>query len=126
MLYLYRPTGLRRDLQDRLARQLLQEEGYPWTVPELCITALIKKLNTEHEFPHEIGLFLSYPPEDVKGFIDNHAGDYKYSGMWKVYGDINKARNMFKKYKQCTETYCRMWIAGFCMDQLAVRVPTGF
>ena len=25
------------------------------------------------EFPHEVGLFLSYPPEDVKGFIDHRA-----------------------------------------------------
>ena len=25
------------------------------------------------EFPHEVGLFLGYPPEDVRGFIENHA-----------------------------------------------------
>ena len=29
------------------------------------------------EFPHEVGLFLSYPPEDVKGFIDHRANDFK-------------------------------------------------
>ena len=44
------------------------------------------------EFPHEVGLFLSYPPEDVKGFIDHRANDFKCAGLWKVYGDEEKAR----------------------------------
>ena len=33
------------------------------------------------EFPHEVGLFLSYPPEDVKGFIDHRANDFKCAGL---------------------------------------------
>ena len=53
---------------------------------------LIRRLQDEAEFPHEIGLFLSYPPEDVQGFIDHHARDFKLSGLWKVYGDEAYAR----------------------------------
>ena len=33
------------------------------------------------EFPREVGLFLSYPPEDVKGFIDHRANDFKCAGL---------------------------------------------
>ena len=33
------------------------------------------------ELPHEVGLFLSYPPEDVKGFIDHRANDFKCAGL---------------------------------------------
>ena len=40
-----------------------------------------------------MGLFLSYPPEDVKGFIDHRANDFKCAGLWKVYGDEEKARS---------------------------------
>ena len=32
------------------------------------------------EFPHEVGLFLSCPPEDVKGFIAHRANDFKCAG----------------------------------------------
>ena len=32
--------------------------------------------------PHEVGLFLSYPPEDVKGFIDHRASGFKSAGLW--------------------------------------------
>ena len=35
------------------------------------------------EFPHEVGLFLSYPPEDVKGFIAHRANDFQVRGALK-------------------------------------------
>ena len=72
------------------------------------------------EFPHEVGLFLSYPPEDVKGFIDNHAANFKCAGVWKVYGDEQRARQTFEKYKKCTQIYCDLWRSGSGLEQLAV------
>ena len=74
------------------------------------------------EFPHEVGLFLSYPPEDVKGFIDHGAGGFKCAGLWKVYGDEEKARSLFEKYRKCTEIYCALWQSGSRLEQLAVAV----
>ena len=74
------------------------------------------------EFPHEVGLFLSYPPEDVKGFIDHRANNFKCTGPWKVYGDEGKARSLFAKYKKCTEIYCALWQSGSKLEQLAVAV----
>ena len=121
LLYLYRPKGLRKDLEDDLAKKVLEEEGYPWAMPERCVAKLIRRLKEDGDFPHEIGLFLSYPPEDVKGFIDNRACNYKCSGIWKVYSDVDRARKMFTRYRKCTETYCRLWQKGSCMDQLAVN-----
>ena len=72
------------------------------------------------EFPHEVGLFLSYPPEDVKGFIENHAANAKCTGVWKVYGDERQARQTFDRYKKCTQTYCERWRSGVELDRLAV------
>ena len=74
------------------------------------------------EFPREVGLFLSYPPEDVKGFIDHRASGFKCAGLWKVYGDEEKARSLFAKYKKCTEIYCALWQSGSKLEQLAVAV----
>ena len=72
------------------------------------------------EFPHEVGLFLSYPPEDVKGFIENRAANAKCTGVWKVYGDERQARQTFAKYKKCTQVYCERWQSGSGLDKLAV------
>lgn len=99
LLYLFRPAELSRDLQNSEAAELLRQEGYPCESCGKCLAALTRKLRSGEGFPHEIGLFLSYPPEDVKGFIENHAANYKLSGLWKVYGDEKKAKELFAKYK---------------------------
>ena len=91
LLYLYRPARLKIDLKNELARRTLGNAGYLDESPERCIVNLIRRFQGD-EFPHEIGLFLSYPPEDVQGFIENHAQNYKLSGLWKVYGDEAYAR----------------------------------
>ena len=120
LLYLYRPAGLRKDLQDEMARQVLEQEGYPLTNSNKCIARLIRRLQRQQQFPHEIGLFLSYPPEDVIGFINNNAGNYKYCGTWKVYGDVNRALDTFARYRKCTESYLKRWSEGVNIEKLAV------
>ena len=72
------------------------------------------------DFPHEIGLFLSYPPEDVRGFIENKACRFKCAGLWKVYGDEERAKELFRQYKRCTDRCCALWRAGSGLAQLAV------
>lgn len=38
------------------------------------------------------------------------------------YGDEEKARSLFAKYKICTEIYCTLWQSGLKLEQLAVAV----
>ena len=56
------------------------------------------KQSGQCQFPHEIGVFLGYPLEDVKGFIENKGKNFLYSGYWKVYSDVERAKS-----------YCRHW-----------------
>lgn len=74
------------------------------------------------EFPHEVRLFLSYPPEDVAGFIANNARRCKCAGLWKVYGDEKRARRMFHAFKACTADYCRHLRSGRSLEELVVAV----
>ena len=67
LLYLYRPAELRRDLESGMARDILQKAGYRCDGCQRCVARLIRRFREEGEFPHEVGLFLSYPPEDVQG-----------------------------------------------------------
>ena len=83
---------------------------------------LAGKLQGNCEFPHEIGLFLGYPPEDVKGFIENHAKNYKFTGYWKVYGDEAEAKKLFDRYRKCTQLYTRLWHGGRTVERLTVAV----
>ena len=81
---------------------------------------MIRRLRQSGEFPHEIGLFLGYPPEDVQGFITQGPDCCKCSGCWKVYGNEDQARKKFAQYKKCTQIYCRLWAAGSSVERLTV------
>mgnify|MGYP000836424947 FL=1 len=73
LIYIYRPAMLSIDLKNKTARRLLAECGYVSETPEGCIVQLMRRFAECDKFPHEIGLFLGYPPEDVCGFIANKA-----------------------------------------------------
>ncbi len=122
LVYVYRPTHLSRDLQHDVACRLLQERGYGMKTPERCILHLMKRLGECDEFPHEIGLFLGYPPEDVCGFIENKAEYCKCVGCWKVYGDAEAAQKLFAKYKKCTAVYCDQYAKGKSVERLTVAM----
>ena len=122
LLYLYRPAELRRDLRDARVSELLRQAGYEDESCARCVARLACRFRESGEFPHEVGLFLSYPPEDVKGFIAHRANDFKCAGLWKVYGNEEKARSLFAKYRKCTEIYCALWQSGSRLERLAVAV----
>lgn len=120
LLYLYRPKRLLRDLGEEGARSLLREFGYPLSGPEKCVSCLIERLRRSADFPHEIGLFLGYPPEDVRGFIECGAENCKCSGCWKVYGDVESAQKTFRRYRICTDRYLCEWRKGRSLERLTV------
>lgn len=120
LIYIYRPAMLSIDLKNETARRLLAECGYVSETPEGCIVQLMRRFAECDEFPHEIGLFLGYPPEDVCGFIANKACGYKCAGYWKVYGDEEKAKKTFAMFEKCTRCYCRQHAKGTGIERLAV------
>ena len=121
LIYVYRPGKLAADLSDSTAASILHSKGYCTGNCEKCIGQLARKIRCEAEFPHEIGLFLGYPPEDVNGFIINRGGGYKWVGNWKVYGDEEAAKKTCEKYKKCTDTYRSMFASGKTIMQLTVE-----
>ncbi len=120
LIYVFRPSRLLKDLQNNTACRLLRERGYCCETPERCVAHLMQRLSESEDFPHEIGLFLGYPPEDVDGFIENKADGYKMVGCWKVYGDKESAQKMFDKFDKCTRIYREHWKNGKPIEKLTV------
>ena len=105
-------------MSDSTAADILQQRGYCTGSCEKCVGQLAKKLRLEEEFPHEIGLFLGYPPEDVCGFLENRT--CKCVGCWKVYGDEAAAKKKFAQYKKCTSVYWNQWTKRKDIERLTV------
>lgn len=120
LIYMYRPERLRNDLKDRTARDILRQKRYPAEDPDRCVNELIRRLNVGEEFPHEVGLFLGYPAEDVYGFIHQGARCAKCGGVWKVYGDEEGAKKKFALYRKCTRLYLEAYRRHNSIDRLII------
>ena len=121
LVYVYRPKRLERDLSDERARRILGDMGSPEGSVSGCLRRLCERLRTSEEFPHEIVLFLGYPPENVAGFIGER-GAAKCVGCWKVYGDVEQARRLFTQYEWCTAIYLKQHAQGKGIERLTVAV----
>lgn len=110
-LLLFREKELLAYLNRKEVRETMQLFGYQTLrlidiFEKLC--ARYQKYMSDHQsFPHELGLLLGYPVEDVVGFIKNEGRNYLYSGYWKVYGDVARARKTFDSYN--AELWGKHW-----------------
>lgn len=121
LIYTYRKSHLERELRQDGVLELLGEYGYPDGEVKNCLEHLKKRLCQYDSFPHEIGVFLGYPLEDVKGFISHKGKECKYSGLWKVYSNELETRKLFEKIKKCTLIYSEMFANGRSISQMTVK-----
>jgi hypothetical protein len=100
ILYIYRTDLIAQYLSNDDASVFLEDLGYDCGTdfPKGCVDTLIERFASG--IPHEIGVFLGYPLDDVKGFINNLGRGSKMTGYWKVYGDENYAMKKFDEYKR--------------------------
>ena len=64
------------------------------------VDTLCARLSTGGDFPHEVGLFLGYPVEDVIGFIENKGKNCLCCGCWKCYSNACAAQKAFDKFRK--------------------------
>ncbi len=117
LLLIYREKDLKRILENDEVRMILKPLGYTGGVEE-CLKRLRERFLTG--CPHEIGLFLGYPVEDVRGFIENNGQNYKMSGIWKVYGDVGYAESLAEKWAACRKAYESAHKRGVSIEKLCV------
>lgn len=107
LMLIYSEKLLEKRLSEDIARNILCKYGYPQTS---CISENLERLSERMgrcgDFPHEIGIFLGYPVEDVAGFIKNKGENFKLCGCWKVYGSEEKAKRTFENYNKCRKFLC--------------------
>lgn len=107
LLLVYRSRCLTKHLQDRKIQAYLYSIGYPSSASlDETLTYLGKRIKENSNFPHEIGLFLGYPIEDVLDFLWHRGKNYKLSGYWKVYSNEKRAKKIFNKYTKCRNAVC--------------------
>ena len=104
---LFQEVQLKEYLQKTEVQSLLKVAGYD----DLSVTGILRTFQQRYEFymskrqhfPHEMGLLLGYPVEDVEGFMRNKGENYLYAGYWKVYENIEEKKLLFEAYESARE-----------------------
>lgn len=126
LIYVYREKKLRTDLNHPNACKILRRNGYADTSVDAALAHLKMRFAScggSKEFPHEIGLFLGYPPDDVAGYILNSGKNCKCCGCWKVYCNECETTKTFAKFAKCKEAYKSMFFQkGKPLHQLTIAV----
>lgn len=120
LVYVYRPEKLAARLKDNAVRAFLAGEGYADLTIASCLERLSERIVCGRDFPHEIGVFLDYPLEDVIGFIRHRGSEYRCLGCWKAYGDVAQAEKRFALYRKCQRVYLDCYRRGFGVLRLTV------
>ena len=108
-------------------RAFLQRFGYG---KQMTLSEALGRLHRRFQhgyWPHEIGLFLGIPLEDVRGFMANKGKDYLAYGSWKVYDDLEYALTIFARCEEAKTRYvnfiCRGYPPGDYLRIHASREP---
>lgn len=124
LVYVYREKLIGQILLDRDVQCFLKQRGYALDSvkkgQEDVLEQLAVRLWHGGGFPHEIGVFLGYPLEDVVGFIRNNGRNFTYSGFWKAYGDPEAAKKRFAQYEKCAKIYRQLHQGGKSILKMTV------
>lgn len=124
VLFLYRFEELERHLKQEKVRRFMRRYGYE----DYRIAPVLKRLRMRYqqyagggrEFPHELGVLLEYPVEDVEGFIANEGRNCLTARYWKVYHNPQEAENTFRIYDEAKEQALWEIVNGSALCQVAV------
>lgn len=122
LIYVYRYKKVNEDINKKGVISYLKEMGYPCETLEQMLDELVKRLVFHKSFPHEIGLFIGYPLEDVIAFIENRGQKSACTGCWKAYSNEENAQKQFALYQKCTKVYCEKIKEGMSIHRLTVAV----
>ncbi len=99
LLFVYNENLLKKIWSDERVKNYFAEKNYPSKNLNEVLNELFRRLSDSSSFPHEIGIFLGYPLEDVAGYEKYGGRNAKFNGSWAVYGDVEKSRRLMELYR---------------------------
>jgi len=129
LVFLYRRKALEAYLKKEEAGEFLRNYGYFGQSFEMTLARLSQRVRLyacrAGDFPHEIGVFLDYPVEDVRCFIERDGKGEVLSGYWKVYHNPVRAQMAFLAYDKARVSAVNEYLAGRSLREIADIHPEG-
>lgn len=98
IILIYNEENLLNCINKKDNREFLNKLGYDLTLTlEENLDILVYRYEKYH-CPHELGVFLGIPIEDVIDFMECSDKKCLMCGYWKVFNNYNDAKDIFNKY----------------------------
>ncbi|WP_297639218.1 DUF3793 family protein [uncultured Clostridium sp.] len=122
IILVYNREVLSRRLFEEKSKEFLMNLDYPKEENlDFYLKMLVKRYEA-YNCPHELGLFLGIPIEDVKDFMECTDKKCLHCGYWKVYNNYAKAKETFEKYDNIKEKTVQHILNGTCPYNLALSI----
>lgn len=109
LFFVYNENLIKKLILEEDTRNYLQSKGYKsFDKTEKILSEILKKICEKQDFPHEIGIFLGYPLNDVIQYEKNKGSNCKYTGCWKSYSNVEYAIKAKELFRNCS-TKCLQW-----------------
>ena len=110
-------------------RELLQESGYQDFTLGNILSTFQKRYQGymcgEPGFPHEMGVLLGYPVEDVRGFMEQNGQNALYQGYWKVYAHVPPQKAAVQEVEKMSKIQVVYWTQSGNTQAMAEAVGRG-
>lgn len=114
------------EFEKYLNKVSVQKQLFQYGYRELSFLGVLGKfkkrytgyMRNQNKFPHELGILLGYPIEDVDGFIKNKGENYLYAGYWKVYKDVEEKKLLFDAYESAKEGVLLLVAHGYSIRSI--------
>ena len=126
ILMIYDENILEKELNKKNIIDFLVNLGYP---EEVDIDQYVKTLKDRYErynCPHELGLFLGIPFEDVKDFMECTTKKCILCGYWKVYNNSEEAKMIFTRYDEVKNYTIQSMLEGNSSRILVSSIKDSF
>lgn len=126
ILMIYDEKILIKELDKQEQIDFLVNLGYP---EEIEINEYVKTLKERYEkyhCPHELGLFLGIPFEDVKDFMECTNKKCLLCGYWKVYNNSDEAKMIFSQYDEIKDYTIKSILEGNSSRILVSSIKDSF
>lgn len=126
IILIYDKNLLEKSIKDKANQEFLLTIGYKNNLEVIEALETLKSRYQEYNCPHELGVFLGYPIEDVKDFMNCASKKCLTCGYWKVYNSEQKAKKVFQLFDSIKTFTAHNIIIGEKSSELAFILANNF
>ncbi|MBX9138227.1 MULTISPECIES: DUF3793 family protein [unclassified Clostridium] len=107
-------------------KRFLRQLGYSEENDMREYLEILKRRYKEFNCPHELGIFLGFPLNDVKDFMNCKDKKCLSCGYWLVYNNLQEAQEIFSKYDKVKAHTVNYILSGDSSQEVAYSIRSLF